>query len=356
MLCGMQEMMTVNGVAVSVSVGMTVWEAARSVGVAVPVLCHREGLHPSGGCGVCTVEDVATGRLLPACASRADNAMRIETDSERARAHRRVALELLLSNHPADCEAPCQMACPAGLPVPALMRLVADDQWAVAVALARRYPLSCENVPCEKVCRRKPLGGAVSICAIHRLLADAPAGCDEPSVPVQRLAGKVRFRSRMTGLPEKALLALAREKGLRTELPGHAEFTRHHARYESARCLQCGCQKAEACRLRDLCADVGAKQATFAGERSAIVRGNDGRGFAFDSSRCVLCGICVRTASALGASVAPTFRGRGFDAHIAPPLGRTWGDVPADVLAACAAACPTGAMANINNQHGVSDD
>ena len=164
------QQMTINGIAVSVSDGMTVYEAARSVGVDIPVLCHREGLHASGGCGVCTVEDTATGRLLPACAFRADSAMRIETDTERARAHRKAALELLLSNHPADCEAPCQMACPSGLPVPEMMRLVADAKWEAAGALARQYPVSCGHAPCEKVCRRKPLGGAVAICAVHRLL------------------------------------------------------------------------------------------------------------------------------------------------------------------------------------------
>ena len=54
---------------------------------------------------------------------------------------------------------------------------------------------------------------------------------------------------------------------------------------------------------------------------------------------------CVRTGERLGASLAPAFHGRGFDAQIGPPLGRTWDDVPVEVQAACAAACPTGAMA-----------
>jgi len=340
--------MIINGTTVSISPGMTVSAAARSVGIPIPALCHRDGLHPSGGCGVCTVEDVATGRLLPACASRADDAMRIETHSERARAHRKAALELLLGNHPADCEAPCQMACPSGLPIPELLRLVADARWEAAEALAQHYPVNCGHAPCEKVCRRKPLDGAVAICAIHRLLA-GPAEMSPTPPPGHaprrhRTTDAPRFRSRMTGLPEAVLLSLAREKGARAELSANETFTRQHAMYEGARCLQCGCRKADDCRLRDLCAEAGARQATFAGERSAVVRGGDGRGFAFDASRCVLCGLCVRTAEAMGASVAPTFRGRGFNAHIAPPLGRVWRDIEPEVLAACAASCPTGAM------------
>ena len=339
------QQMTINGTTVTLAPGMTVHEAALSVGINIPTLCHRHGLHPSGGCGVCTVEDAAAGRLLPACASRADAAMRIETDSERVRAHRKAALELLLSNHPADCEAPCQMACPSHLPVPEMMRLIANARWEEAKTLTRRHPVSCGQGPCEKACRRKPLGGAVTICAIHRLLAGKhDAGVPPPPRPAH--SGKV-FRSRMTGLPEETLLSLAQEKGPRTERAADAPFTRQHAQTEAARCLQCGCRKPDDCRLRTLCAEAGAKQATFAGGHSAVVRDADGRGFLFDTSRCVLCGICVRTAQTMDASVAPTFRGRGFNAQVAPPLGRTWRDVAPEVLAACATACPTGAMTHM---------
>jgi len=168
---------------------MTVFDAAKAAGIEIPTLCHREGLHPTGGCGVCTVEDTATGRLLPACASRADDAMRIGTATERARAHRKAALELLLSNHPADCEAPCQMACPSGLPVPEMLRLAAAGRWDDAAALARQHPVVCGNTPCEKVCRRKPLGGAVAICAVHRLLAGEEQRPGGTPLSHQRLGG-----------------------------------------------------------------------------------------------------------------------------------------------------------------------
>ena len=116
------------------------------------------------------------------------------------------------------------------------------------------------------------------------------------------------------------------------------------AAYEAARCLQCGCRKPDACRLRDLCTETGARQSAFAGEHSTMARGRAGA-FRFDAARCVLCGICVRTAQQRQASIAPTFQGRGFTMRIAPPLGRTWDEIPPDILAACAAACPTGAMA-----------
>ena len=334
--------MTIDGQTIAVDGAMTVYEAALRLGIRIPTLCHREGVHPVGGCGVCTVENTASGRLLPACVTRAEADMAIETGSPSAVQARRDALELLLSNHPADCEAPCQMACPAGLPVPRFLEAVAAGRLAEARRLARCFPFVCGGAaPCEKACRRKPLGGSVAICALHRWLADS----GQPVSPAKVVRSGHRFRSRMAGLAQETLRTLSAEQGDRRLADTQPELTREASVYEAGRCLQCGCRKPDACRLREVCEEVGVKQATFAGGGcSAVVRQQTASGFRFDSSRCVLCGICVRVAQQMGASVAPAFHGRGFDALIGPPLGRTWADVPAPVLAACAEACPTGAM------------
>ena len=321
---------------------ITLLAAAARCGITIPVLCYREGLHPVGGCGICTVEDTATGRLHPACATRAVESMVIVTNSERVLAQRRAALELLLSNHPADCEAPCEMACPSQLPVPKMLALIVAGRWADAEALAKAHPVICGSAPCEKVCRRKPLGGSVAICAVHRFLTgDATMPPPQPR-PAGR-APATAFRSRMTGLSQETLQTLSAEPGARTETDS---LQRDEVRYEARRCLACGCLKPDHCALRTLSGAVQAKQSTYAGGVAALVRA-DAPGFHFDSSRCVLCGICVRTAQNMEASVGPSFRGRGFDAQIAPPLGRAWHDIPAEVLAACAEACPTGAMCRV---------
>ncbi len=337
--------MTVDGQAVDLKEGMTVYDAVRQAGIALPVLCHRDGLTPTGGCGICTVEDVTSGRLLPACATRAEASMSIATGSAAAVEFRRTALELLLSNHPADCEAPCQLACPSGLPAQGLMERILAGDWEGARVLARRYPFACASAaPCEKACRRKPLGGAVAVCALHRWLAEE-AGSQEVRQEVGRGSGNLpRFRSRMRGLPEEALLALCAEKGERRLASDATGVTREAAVYEAARCMRCGCRKPDDCRLRELCAAADAKQASFGGEARPILRQQSRNGFSFDSSRCVLCGLCVRTAQKAGASLAPAFHGRGFEAQIGPPHGRTWDDIPESVLAMAAAVCPTGAM------------
>ena len=337
--------MTIDGLQVELKEGMTVYEAARQAGVNLPVLCHRDGLTPTGGCGICTVEEVTSGRLLPACATRAEASMVIATGSGAAVEFRRTALELLLSNHPADCEAPCQLACPSGLPAQELMERILAGDWEGARVLARKHPFACASAaPCEKACRRKPLGGAVAVCVLHRWLAEGAGPQHAPPEAGKGRGNLPRFRSRLRGLTEEALLALCAGKGERRLAAEADEVTREAAVYEAARCMQCGCRKPDACRLRELCASADAKQAAFAGEPRPILRQRSRNGFRFDSSRCVLCGLCVRTAQKAGASLAPAFHGRGFEAQIGPPHGRTWDDIPEAVLAMVAAVCPTGAM------------
>jgi predicted molibdopterin-dependent oxidoreductase YjgC len=339
--------MTIDGRPVTLKPGMTVYEAAQGIGIRIPVLCHADGVVPAGGCGLCTVEDTAAGgKLLPACATRADAAMSIVTDSEAVRNFRRTALELLLSNHPADCEAPCRMACPSGLPVQTLMARIRSGDWQSARDLARAHPFACGGAaPCEKACRRALLDGAVAICALHRWLAGETAGEACSRVPGGTQA-RPRFRSRMPDLNVAALAALTPETGPRHLPPETHEPTPEAAAFEAGRCMRCGCLKPTKCRLRELCAEYGANPRAFDHTPRPVIRETGRNGFRFDASRCILCGLCVRITRQCGAGeLGPAFHGRGFEARIGPPLGRVWDDLPDSVLQACAAACPTGAMA-----------
>jgi len=334
--------MTINGQTVEFIEGATILQIATAAGIHIPTLCYKEGLQPIGGCGVCVVEDIDTGKIMPSCATLAIESLNLSSNSEKVTAIRNSALELLLSDHPADCDAPCQMACPSGLPVQKMLKLVAACKWDDAKELACKYPFVCGDslcqTPCEKVCRRSKLGGPVAICAIHRKL------CDEVSVePQKKECSPHKFCSRMKGLSEDVVLELADEKGLRIyscETP----IDDNVAVYEARRCLQCGCGKTDNCELRDLCGELGIKQADYTGTLREIVRETGPHGFQFDSSRCVLCGRCVRTAKEMDVSIGPACHGRGFDARIGPPLGRTWEDMDLGTLRACAIACPTGAM------------
>ena len=334
--------MKINGQQVEFIEGATILEIATAAGIYIPTLCYKKGLTPAGGCGVCIVEDLSTGKIMPSCATVAIDSLNLNSNSEKVIAIRNSALELLLNDHPADCEAPCQMACPSGLPVQKMLKLVAVRKWDEAKELAQQYPFVCGDslceTPCEKVCRRSKLGGPVAICAIHRML------CDDVSVdPTKKVPSPHKFRSRMKGLSDEVMLELAEEKGKRiysSDNPINKEL----AVYEARRCLQCGCGKPDNCELRDLCGELGIRQTNYTGTIREIFRESGPGGFQFDSSRCILCGRCVRTAQNLGVKIGPACHGRGFDARIGPPLGRSWDDIDVETLTACADVCPTGAM------------
>lgn len=93
--------LTINGRPTSALPDQTILEAAREAGIAIPTLCHLEGTSDVGACRLCLVEQGANGRLTPACVTRVEEGMTIQTDSPRLREYRRMIVELLLAerNH-----------------------------------------------------------------------------------------------------------------------------------------------------------------------------------------------------------------------------------------------------------------
>jgi formate dehydrogenase major subunit len=78
----------------------TLFEAAARVGIALPHLCHKDGLEPAGNCRACVVEIEGERTLAPSCCRQPAPGMKVRTDSARAVAARRMVLELLLSDLP----------------------------------------------------------------------------------------------------------------------------------------------------------------------------------------------------------------------------------------------------------------
>jgi len=94
--------LTIDGLAVTVPAGTTVFDAARVHGIAIPTLCHQQNETPVGVCRVCVVE--AGGRVLSAaCVRPAENGMVVATNSEKVRNARRTVVELLMTDHPSPC-------------------------------------------------------------------------------------------------------------------------------------------------------------------------------------------------------------------------------------------------------------
>ncbi|EOE6396420.1 formate dehydrogenase subunit alpha [Enterococcus faecalis] len=90
---------------VTVPKGTTILEAAKTLGVEIPTLCHLNELAPDGSCRMCVVE-VEGGRrggLTTACTAHCQEDMVVSTHSEKVADSRRFILDLLLSNHKLDC-------------------------------------------------------------------------------------------------------------------------------------------------------------------------------------------------------------------------------------------------------------
>ena len=100
--------LTIDNNEVEVANGTTILDAAKTIGVQIPTLCHMK-LHDMGienkpgGCRVCVVEVKGRRNLAPACVTEASEGMVIHTHSIRVINARRTLTELIISDHPFEC-------------------------------------------------------------------------------------------------------------------------------------------------------------------------------------------------------------------------------------------------------------
>jgi NADP-reducing hydrogenase subunit HndD len=95
---------SINNIPIEVPKGTTILEAAHTIGIRIPTLCHVEGLQTIGACRVCLVEIEGANNLVASCAMPVAEGMKILTNSHRARKSRRTVVELLISEHDGDCQ------------------------------------------------------------------------------------------------------------------------------------------------------------------------------------------------------------------------------------------------------------
>ena len=95
--------LTIDEKKVQVDNDATVLDAAKKMGIDIPTLCYHPDLTIHGACRVCVVENVENGQLLASCCTPAEDGMKINTRSAKARKARRRNVKLLLANHPNDC-------------------------------------------------------------------------------------------------------------------------------------------------------------------------------------------------------------------------------------------------------------
>jgi bidirectional [NiFe] hydrogenase diaphorase subunit len=85
----------IDGVECAGAGDQTVLEVARENGIAIPTLCHLDGLCDVGACRLCVVEVKGSAKLLPACTTQIADDMDVETASPRLQEYRRTIIEML---------------------------------------------------------------------------------------------------------------------------------------------------------------------------------------------------------------------------------------------------------------------
>ena len=94
--------LNIDGMDVTVPQGTTIMQAADQVGIRIPRLCYHPRLSTEGACRVCIV-DAGLRNLVASCCYPAEEGMKVKTHTPEVLQLRRDIVELLLDNHPMDC-------------------------------------------------------------------------------------------------------------------------------------------------------------------------------------------------------------------------------------------------------------
>lgn len=169
--------------------GQTILEVCRENEIFIPTLCYDERTEIYGSCGLCMVEVEGSPKLFKSCATEIAPDMVVKTGTDKVIESRKTNLELLLSDHRGDCQAPCTLNCPAGTDCQGYVGLIANGQFADALELIKdKIPLPaaigrvCPH-PCEDNCRRELMDEPISIRELKRFAADYDLSNDERFMP-----------------------------------------------------------------------------------------------------------------------------------------------------------------------------
>ena len=166
--------------------GQTILQVAEANGIDIPTLCHNENVRHYGACGICVVEAKNSPKLMRSCSTMAADGMEIDTESPRVVQARKVALELLMSDHDGDCRGPCMLNCPAQTDCQLYVKQIALGDYRGAVETIKEklpLPASIGRVcphPCETACRRKMVEEPISIAFLKAFAADQDLASGNP--------------------------------------------------------------------------------------------------------------------------------------------------------------------------------
>lgn len=96
--------LTIDQQKVTVPGGTTIMEAAKKIGINIPHLCYHSHLSLEGSCRVCIVKVEGSNFFVTSCSAKVEEGMNVLTNSPEIRQARRDIVELLIDNHPKECQ------------------------------------------------------------------------------------------------------------------------------------------------------------------------------------------------------------------------------------------------------------
>lgn len=191
---------TVNRRQIEVYEGLTILQALLQEDISIPHLCYDIRLErANGNCGLCVVELEEEGvkTEVKSCQTPIQEGMVITTNSPELREYRKIRLEQLLSDHNADCVAPCVNTCPNNVDIQKYLRHAQAGNFTEALQVIKEtnpFPVVCGRVcphPCEAECRRNLIDEPVAINYVKRFVADLDIESEEPwRPPMKSASGK----------------------------------------------------------------------------------------------------------------------------------------------------------------------
>ena len=340
----------IDNIEINAGKGETILEAAAGAGISIPTLCHSDGLEHYSSCMVCMVKEKRTGSFIPSCTAVVQEGMDIDASGADVLAIRKKAVELLLSEHRAECEAPCRVVCPAGYNIPKMNRFLASGKISDAVELSlseiTTREIKCLTCPgyCENACRRKKVDNPISIKNIQLFVYKNIKSDQSLTNTEVRNDLKKRFSSRIGRLNDSELREWLKEcTGPGERFRDINDF--QSAGYEAQSCMHCDCRASDDCALREVAQKFSLKDPVGKLVNAPIVKKiNQKTGLIFENAKCIKCGLCVRICEDNNDEPALCFINRGFISIISEPLTAEFDDILATQAEKCVEICPTGAL------------
>jgi len=354
----------IDNIEIEAEEGQTILNAAAKAGIRIPTLCHKEGIEHFSSCMVCMVRDTMTDSYIPSCSALVQDGMEVDASGEEVLTFRKKAVELLLSEHRAECEAPCRIVCPAGYNIPLMNRLLQSGNVQDAIDLAMTEvttpEIHCMECPgyCENACRRKKIDEPVSIRNIMLFVSRSinkgnisyKSGNKDNKDSVEQDKEKIsnplrgKFSSRIGRLEDAELREWLKEcTGTGKRLRDISDFK--SAGIEAENCMHCDCRAAGDCRLRDIAVELGVKDPSGKLVNAPVEKKiNHKTGLIFENAKCIKCGLCVRVCEDSNDDPALCFINRGFVSIISEPLTEGFEDILKTKADICIEVCPTGAL------------